>query len=70
MTYRGIVVRYDERKQWGFIQGNSGEEIFFHRANCVSGFQPQLGTGVEYEIGKPFTIGKPDQAIDVREVVS
>jgi cold shock CspA family protein len=70
MIYRGLVVRYDERKQWGFIQGNSGEEIFFHRANCVSGFQPQLGVDVEYEIGKPFSLGKKDQAVDVRGVQS
>jgi len=69
MIYRGTVVRYDERKQWGFIQGSS-VDIFFHRANCANDFQPTLGASVTYEIGKPFTIGKPDQAIDVRGVQS
>ena len=70
MSYQGIVIQYDQRKQWGFIRAVSGDEIFFHRSNCVSGFQPELGADVEYEIGKPFTLGKPNQAIDVRGVQS
>ena len=65
--FYGKIVSYCERKQWGFIQGNSEQQrIFFHRANCVQGFQPQLGDDIEYEIGKPFTLGKPEQAVDVR----
>ena len=69
MIYRGIVVSYDQRKRWGFIQGSSGE-IFFHWANCVSGFQPELGANVEYEIGKPFSLGKKDQAVNITPVES
>ncbi len=69
MRYDGVIVRYDERKQWGFIQGSS-VDIFFHKANCAKDFQPTLGASVTYEIGKPFSLGKPQQAVDVRGVES
>ena len=64
--FYGKIVSYCERKQWGFIQGNYSEQqrIFFHRANCEC--QPRLGDDVEYQIGKPFTLGKPEQAVNVR----
>ena len=64
MRYQGIVVQYDQTKRWGFIRGSS-VDIFFHRSNC--NFKPELGAAVEYEIGKPFTLGKSPQAVDVRE---
>ena len=64
--FEGMIVQYDERKSWGFIQGSSHSHIFFHRSNCSPGFQPELGVNVTYVIGKPFNLGKPEQAIDVR----
>jgi cold shock CspA family protein len=67
----GIVIIYDERKQWGFIRAHSagifGNEIFFHRSNCRSGVS--LGEEVEFEIGKPFKIGQREQAVNVRLAV-
>lgn len=64
MRYQGIIIQYDQVKRWGFIQGSSGD-IFFHCSNC--NFEPELGAAVEYEIGKPFTLGKKPQAVVVRE---
>ncbi len=69
-AHRGIVATYHRTKQWGFLREKDGTQWFFHLDNCVSGFQSQIGVSVEFLIGPPFTIGKPDQAIDVRGVQS
>jgi hypothetical protein len=68
MIHSGIVSKYCEVRQYGYIQDKDGVEIFFHRANCVRGFVPELGVAVEYKIGKPFRLGKPDQAVEVNGV--
>jgi cold shock CspA family protein len=70
MFHQGMVVMYHQSKHWGFVRGNDGTEWFFHLDNCASGFQPRLGTAVEYEIGPPLALGKRDQAVNVRRVQS
>jgi hypothetical protein len=70
MIHQGVIEMYHPRKQWGFVRESDGAKWFFHRDNCVSGFQPELGVVVEFLIGPPFVLGKPDQAIDVRGVQS
>ena len=65
----GIIIGYDERKRYGYIQyADSVNEVYFHASNCVKGFKPDLGVEVEFQLGKPFKMGKPDQAINVRPV--
>ena len=64
-THQGIVVQFNPRKQWGFIQGINGIKYFFHLDNCPKGFAPTLGMHVEYVVGPSWSLGKPDQALDV-----
>jgi cold shock CspA family protein len=64
----GTIEMFNPRKLWGFIQENSGERWFFHQDNCVSGFHPQLGSVVEFEIGPAISLGKRDMAVNVRAV--
>lgn len=62
----GTISGYDERKRYGYIQyAGSTEEIYFHISNCMTGFKPALGVEVEFQLGKPFKMGKPEQAVDV-----
>jgi cold shock CspA family protein len=70
MVHQGIVVMYHQTKHWGFVKEESGAEWFFHLDNCASGFQPQLGAAVDFEIAPPISLGKKDQAVDVRPVGS
>jgi cold shock CspA family protein len=70
MTHQGIVVLYNQAKGWGFIKEDSGEEWFFHTSNTAPSFVPQLKARVEFEIGQPLSIGKKDQAVNVRGVQS
>jgi hypothetical protein len=66
MIHTGMVVAFQERKRWGFIEESDGSRWFFHTDNAEKGFQVRLGVYVTFEIGPPLTLGKPDQAIDVR----
>ena len=67
MTHQGIITLYNRAKAWGFITENSaGESRFFHYSNCVPGFSPQLGDAVAFEIAPPISLGKKDQAVNVR----
>jgi cold shock CspA family protein len=71
--HQGIITLYHQKKGWGFITESSGEESeewFFHVDNCWPGYSPQLGDGVEFKIAPPISIGKKDQAIDVRLIGS
>lgn len=70
MHLQGVIEMYNPRKQWGFVRENNGAKWFFHRDNCTPGFQPRLGLTVEFKISPPFSIGKSDQATDMREVQS
>jgi cold shock CspA family protein len=68
MTHQGKVILYNRAKAWGFIREDSGAEWFFHTANTVPEFVPQLGVAVEFEVGPPLSIGKKEQAVNVRGV--
>jgi cold shock CspA family protein len=63
--HQGIVEQFNPRKQWGFVRDIDGTKFFFHLDNCAKGFTPRLGMDVEYVVGPAFTLGKPDQALDV-----
>lgn len=68
MVHTGTVVVFQEKKRWGFIEESDGSRWFFHTDNAEKGFQPRLGVFVTFQIGPPLTLGKPDQAVDVRGV--
>jgi cold shock CspA family protein len=70
IQHQGIITLYHLKKGWGFIKENSGETWFFHVDNCWPGYSPQLGEAVEFKIAPPISLGKKDQAIDVRLVGS
>jgi cold shock CspA family protein len=72
MIHTGVIVTFQERKGWGFIESrdDGGGRWFFHRDNCQKGFQPRLGVSVTFLIGPPLTLGKSDQAVEVCEVQS
>jgi cold shock CspA family protein len=67
MIHKGTVVTFQERKRWGFIEESDGSRWFFHTDNADKGFHPRLGIAVEFLIGPPLSLGKPDQAVDVHE---
>jgi len=70
VTHQGMIVMYHQLKHWGFVRENEGTEWFFHLDNCASGFLPQLSAVVEFEIAPPISLGKKDQAVNVRGVQS
>jgi len=54
---RGIVVRYDTAKGWGFLRGDfsrRGNTTRFHKSAVVGGVVPRIDAVVEYveQIGK------------------
>lgn len=59
---RGRIKFYLPAKQYGFISGSNGADIFFH-ANNLRGFQPQAGQPVSY---LPLVTPRGLQAKDVR----
>jgi tetratricopeptide (TPR) repeat protein len=64
---RGKVVKYVEDKGFGFIQGDNGEQIFFHFKDFPRNEKIEIGMRVEYEEG----IGdKGPKAIKVKRVDS
>jgi cold shock CspA family protein len=68
IQHEGIITLYHRSKGWGFITEKSGDVWFFHVDNCRPGYIPQLADAVEFLIGPPISIGKNDQAVDVKEV--
>jgi cold shock CspA family protein len=68
--HQGIIEVYLPHRQYGFVREDSGRKLFFHKDCCKPGFQPQLGARVEFEIAPSYTLGKPDQAIKLREIVA
>ena len=64
----GIIVAFDVRKGWGFVESNT-RKIFFHIANSPE-LYATLGMAVEFELAPPFKLGQPDQAVNLREVQS
>ncbi len=70
--HKGIITLYHRNKGWGFITASSegcSEEWFFHVDNCP-GYVPKLGDPVTFEIAPPISLGKKDQAVDVRPIES
>ena len=66
---KGIIVAYNLRKKWGFIEKEDGTSRFFHATNSP-GFEPKLGMLVRFELAAPFKLGQKDQAINLREVTN
>lgn len=62
LRQRGQVKFYLPAKQYGFILGPDGTDVFFH-INNVRGFQPQRGQQVSY---LPLATPRGVQAKDVR----
>lgn len=58
----GQVKHYWAEKQYGFITGRDGVDVFFHASN-LQGFQPQRGQSVTY---LPLVTPRGVQAKDVR----
>jgi cold shock CspA family protein len=63
--FEGVLKTVITRRQFGFISGDDGREIFVHQDNCV-GYTLKLGDRVQYDIGPAITLGRPDMAINVR----
>lgn len=59
---QGQVKHYWPDKQYGFIVGRDGVDVFFHASN-LAGFQPQRGQPVSY---LPLVTPRGIQAKDVR----
>jgi cold shock CspA family protein len=67
-THQGTIVLWNPTKAWGFIRrDHDSERIFYHRDNVIPGFIPSLALRVEFEMAPPLSIGKKDQAINVRD---
>ena len=51
MRYCGKIVKWNEKRGFGFIEYNEGDQVFVHISH-VSAFQTFLdrGTSVEFEI--------------------
>jgi cold shock protein len=49
---KGIVKWFNDRKGYGFIQGEDGEEIFVHRNDLMLEITLDENDQVEYEINK------------------
>lgn len=50
---------------YGFIR-YEGQNVFVHLKNCSTGFIPELGARVGFELMAATTFGKPPQACRVR----
>ena len=71
--YRGILRLWNEPRYFGFIDIDKNapmpdlrETIFAHRLHFMKGMKPFLGCKVEFEIGPPNELGKPNQAVRVK----
>jgi len=54
---------------WGFIL-HEGRHVFVHLRNCSSGYLPELGGKVGFELMPAVVYGKPPQACRVRALQS
>jgi hypothetical protein len=71
--YRGVLRLWNEPRFFGFIDVDSNtplptlrESVFAHRLNFLKGMKPYLGCRVEFELGPPISVGKPEQAVRVK----
>lgn len=65
---KGHITALTRKGTWGYVEDESGKEIFFHIANCSKNFKPEIGRVVEYELTRAFRVGQPDQAVNLRYV--
>jgi cold shock CspA family protein len=61
----GRITFFNCQRNFGFITVSSGEQYFFHIANCVKGYRPRLSEKVTFSLGEPISEGKKEQAIHV-----
>jgi CspA family cold shock protein len=64
----GEVKWFSQRKHYGFIVSDSGEELFFHQQQIVGsdGGNPQEGQPVRFHVHYPF---KGPEALNVEVIV-
>src|SRR5262249_30647468 len=63
---KAVVYMFASRRGYGFLKTPDGQEVFFHISNYEG--TPKLGATVEYELGDPVRLGKPQQAVNVRPI--
>ena len=47
---KGTIKWYNQRKGYGFIEGEDGKDVFVHRTSIPTGIFLNEGDKVEYEI--------------------
>ena len=62
---KGTVKWFNNRKGYGFIQGENGIEVFIHRNELILGTTIDKNDRVEYGIKKSE---KGPEAIDVKKI--
>lgn len=62
----GIIETFLYTRGFGYIQSGTAR-YFFHVNNFKNG-KAALGARVEFELGEPFKLGMPKQAINVRVI--
>jgi len=62
---KGTVKWFNDRKGFGFIEGEDEKDIFVHRNSLTEGTYLNDGDQVEYELG---TSDKGPQAINVKKL--
>ena len=62
---KGTVKWFNNRKGYGFIQGENGIEVFIHRNELILGTTIDKNDRVEYDIKKS---DKGPEAIDVKKI--
>lgn len=61
------IITVLSRGSWGFVETSAGESYFYHLRNCLN-FEPVLGAAVTFEVAPPFRIGRPDQAVNLKNI--
>jgi CspA family cold shock protein len=62
---KGTVKWFNDRKGFGFIEGEDEKDIFVHRNSLTEGTYLNDGDEVEYEVGSS---DKGPQAINVKKL--
>jgi CspA family cold shock protein len=62
---KGTIKWFNQRKGYGFIQGEDGKDIFVHRTDVTAGTLLNEGDSVEYEIE---TTEKKPKAINIKKL--
>lgn len=64
----GIVDVFVYTRGFGFIQSDNKRYFFHVNSFKTKGDFIPLGARVEFELGEPFQLGRPKQAINVRVI--